>query len=356
MKRCPSCNRTYTDLSLNFCLEDGTPLLNEAPTAPDLNATVRYPSPRDTSDPPPTEIYRPETPLVNQAPPTSLPRNPNQVSPNVTAAQQWSPVPQAQPRKKSNAIWWILGGLAVFAVIGVGLVIMIVVLASLGSTANDNNGNANSNTRVIGRSANANVSLNTNAPTRNDNSSNLPASFTDDFSSAKWGVGNSKFGDIWYADDEYHMRSKDKTFLVMYAPSNDYNTENATVKVTARSVDGSVPSAGFGLMVHCEQSKAKQLEDYALLIYPGAEPEYEVITHKAGNQTSVVAKTKSSAIRSGTNPNQLEIRIKGTDLQFYVNGQYLTHITDTENYKRGLAGLYTSDSIDIAFDDLEIQR
>jgi hypothetical protein len=282
-----------------------------------------------------------------------MPRIPQ---PSAAAPPQWSPVPQVQPRKKSNAIWWVLGGLAVFAVIGVGLVIMIIALASIGSTVNDNSANANSNTRVIGRSANVNVNLNANTPSRNDNSSNLPSSFTDDFSEAKWGVGNSKFGDIWYADEEYHMRSKDKTFLVMYAPSNDYNTENATVKVTARSVDGSVPSAGFGLMVHCEQSKAKQLEDYALLIYPGTEPEYEVIMHKAGNQTSVVPRTKSSAIRTGTNPNQLEIRIKGTDLQFYVNGQYLSHITDTENYKRGLAGLYTSDAIDVAFDDLEIKR
>src|SRR5258705_618176 len=351
MKRCPSCNRTYTDLSLNFCLEDGTPLLQDTPPASDPNATVRYSSPRDTAEPPPTEIYRPEQPSVNQVPPPPPPR-PHQAG----MAQQWSPVPQVQPAKKSNMIWWILGGLVVFGVIGIGLVVMIIALASMSSTSNNNTANANSNSRVIGRSANVNVNLNENTPTRNDNSSNLPASFSDDFSSQKWGIGNSKFGEIWYADDEYHMRSKDKTFLVMYAPSNDYNTENATVKVTVRSVDGSVPSAGFGLMVHCEQSKAKQLEDYALLIYPGTEPEYEIIMHKSGNQTSVVSRTKSSAIRSSTNPNQLEVRIKGTDLQFYVNGQYLNHITDTENYKRGLAGLYTSDAIDVAFDDLEIQR
>ena len=56
MKRCPTCNRTYTDPSLNFCLEDGTPLTTDAP---DPNATIRYPGPRDTSEPPPTEIYRP---------------------------------------------------------------------------------------------------------------------------------------------------------------------------------------------------------------------------------------------------------------------------------------------------------
>ena len=71
------------------------------------------------------------------------------------------------------------------------------------------------------------------------------------------------------------MGSKERTFVVMYAPSDDYSTENATVRVTARSVDGGVPSAGFGLMVHWRKSKAKRLEDYALLIYPCDEPEYE---------------------------------------------------------------------------------
>src|SRR5258708_11356451 len=105
MKRCPSCNRTYTDLSLNFCLEDGTPLLNDAPPASDPNATVRYPSPRDTAEPPPTEIYRPETPSASQAPPPSHPPRPQ---PHVAAQPQWCPVPHLQPTTKSNASCWRL--------------------------------------------------------------------------------------------------------------------------------------------------------------------------------------------------------------------------------------------------------
>jgi uncharacterized protein YlbG (UPF0298 family) len=337
MKRCPSCNRTYTDLSLNFCLEDGTPLAADAPPTSDPNATMRYPSARDTTEPPPTEIYRPETPLVNQA--QSQPK-------------QWTPTPSAIPPKKSNAIWWVLGGVAALGVIGVGIIIMVIALATMSSTSNVNNANVNG--RVANR--NTNTVVNANVSDRNANTSNLPGTFKDDFSEQKWGVGDSKFGRIWYADDEYHMSSKEKTFVVMYAPSDNYNTEEATVKVTARSVDGSVPSAGFGLMVHCAQSKAKQLEDYGLLIYPAEEPEYEIIMHKDGNQSSIVPKTKSSAIRSGTNPNQLEIRIKGTELSFYANGQFLTSITDSENYKRGRAGLYTSDISEVAFDDLEIDR
>src|ERR1700752_117901 len=332
MKRCPSCNRTYTDSSLNFCLEDGTPLVADAPPPTDPNVTVRYPSPRETSDPPPTAIYQPESPLVRPAPPTPPPPPP----------QAWSPTPT--PRKKSNAIWWILGGLAALAVIGVGLAVMVIAIT--GITANNNSNVTNTNNRNDNR--NANVNTNTNAT--------LPAAFSDDFSEQKWGIGDSRFGRIWYADDEYHMSSKEKTFVVMYAPTEDYTTENSTVKVTARSVTGGVPSAGFGLMVHCAQSKTKQLEDYALVIYPSDDPEYEVIMHNNGNQTSMVSKTKSSAIHSGSSPNVLEVRIKGTELSFYINGQYLTRITDKENAKRARAGLYTSDIEEVAFDNLEITR
>src|SRR5574338_13641 len=117
MKRCPTCNRTYTDLSLNFCLEDGTPLAAEAPVDP--NATIRYPSARDTAEPPPTEIYRPQPQVVTPRPTTPAPAPP--------PPQQWTPPPTAAPpRKKSNAVWWILGGLAAVFIIGVGLIVMLI--------------------------------------------------------------------------------------------------------------------------------------------------------------------------------------------------------------------------------------
>jgi hypothetical protein len=261
-------------------------------------------------------------------------------------------MPQQVPRKKSNAVWWILGGLAAVLVIGIGLVVMLIALASLG--ANTNNSNLNANSRNDNR--NSNATTNTNVSNSNTNAT-TPTSIADDFSEQKWGVGNSQYGRIWYENDEYHMVSRERTFVVMYAPPNDnnYNTENATVKVTARSVDGSVPSSGFGLMVHCAQ-KAGKLEDYALLIYPGDEPEYQIIMHKDGNQSSLVERTKSNAIKSGSAPNRLEIRIKGTDLWFYANGQYLTRINDSGNYRRGRAGLYTSDIHEVVFDDLAIDR
>ena len=348
MKRCPSCNRTYTDSSLNFCLEDGTPLAADAPPV-DPNATIRYPAARDTSEPPPTEIYRPQQQAVTPRPTTPPPPSPPPPPP-----PQWTPPPTgAPPRKKSNALWWILGGLAALLVIGVGLVVMIIALASLGSNGNTNNLNAN--TRNENR--NSNVTANANVSNTNANANAaIPNSLVDDFSQQKWGAATSQYGRTWYTDGEYHMSSRERTFVVMYAPSDDYSTENATVKVTARSVTGGVPSAGFGLMVHCAQSKAKQLEDYALLIYPADDPEYEIVKHKDGVQSPVVTRRESSAIRSGSAPNVLEVRIRGTELSFYANGQFLTKINDTENYKHGRTGFYTSDVYEVAFDDLSINR
>ena len=343
MKRCPTCNRTYTDLSLNFCLEDGTPLTTDAPGAPDPNATLRYPSPRDTAEPPPTEIYHPPPPVVTSRPAAPPPPPP----------PQWSPTPVQAPRKKSNAVWWIFGGLAALVVIGAGLVVMIIALASLGSDPNSNNLNAN---REVNRNSNANA--NANIANVNTNANVAPTGpLVDDFSQKKWTVGVYQYGRIWYDDDQFRMEAKERMYIVMYAPSDEYSTENATVKVTARSVNGDVPAHGFGLLVHGGWSKTKKLEDYALVIYPDDdEPGYEIIMHKDGEQSSLVARTKSEAIRSGSNPNQLEIRIKGNDLSFYANGQYLTRITDSQNYRRGRAGFYTSDEIEVAFDNLEIDR
>ena len=62
MKRCPQCNRTYTDDALSFCLDDGSPLVGTAaPSSFDPSATVQYPSTRDTS-PQPTIAYPSQMP------------------------------------------------------------------------------------------------------------------------------------------------------------------------------------------------------------------------------------------------------------------------------------------------------
>ncbi len=154
MKSCPTCNRTYTDASLNFCLEDGTPLVNPA-TGIDPNTTIRYTDPRDTK-PPAAEAYRPTTPPVYKVAEPAA----HQGSQFGQQQRSMLPGPGAQG-KKSNAVWWILGGFLVLGVIAIGGVIMIIALASMGSSSNANRGNVNS------RAANRNANGNTNANVSN---------------------------------------------------------------------------------------------------------------------------------------------------------------------------------------------
>lgn len=95
MKRCPTCQRTYADDSLTFCLDDGTPLaasdqFDPGATLIDPGATLVMPDSRATSPArPPAETYRPQQP---QQPQTSPP--PYNMQPVA-----WSP--QMQPRDYS---------------------------------------------------------------------------------------------------------------------------------------------------------------------------------------------------------------------------------------------------------------
>jgi len=196
---------------------------------------------------------------------------------------------------------------------------------------------------------------NTNA-NENANTRSTLTSFTDDFSKPDWGVGQSQYGNISYQDEEYHMRATKSGYIVMYGPDKpEYKTENATVRVGLRSIDGEPPTTGYGLTVHGEK-KNGNLEDYAFLIYNGDNPKYKIVLHKGGKESVIVDWTPTSTLRTGTSPNQIEVRIRDLKMDFYINGQFVTSIVDEANYHRGRVGFYTSDTSEVAFDDLEISK
>ena len=341
MKRCPQCNRTYTDDALSFCLDDGSPLVSaSAPSSFDPSATVQYPQARDTT-PQPTIAYPSQTPAM---PPPQAPTPP-----------AWSPMPPSAPQKRS--VWpWILGIGAVLVFMGIGVVILIIAYASMTNT-NNSNGNSNSN-RTANRNTNTNKNANSDVTNTNENSNarSTLTSFSDDFSKQDWRTGSSTYGTMWYADEEYHMKGTKGYYFVIYSPDKpEYKTKNATVRIGCRSIDGVSPSTGYGLVVHGEM-KNDQLEDYAFLIYSGDDPKYKIVDQKGGKDTTMVEWTSFSAIRSGTQPNQLEVRIRDRKLDFYINGQFVTSVVDVEKYEGGRVGLYASDEHEVAFDDLEISR
>ena len=320
MKQCTVCNRTYPDDAQLFCLEDGAQLVQAggASHAFDPNATLALGQARDTN-PPPENLYqqRPQPPAPSPS---------------------WSPpaytAPQAQA---SGSKTWLVFAIAGVAVLALGIVALLA---------------------IIGRNS-------SDSPTPNQpvaSGPNAPSSvLKDDFSAENWPTGEQGFGNF-YQDGQYHMKGRPNLYLYMFPlPKGgnsllNYSSRDATVKVTARSVDGKPPTHGYGLIIHGKLSAKRNLEGYGFLVYSGEGPKFSIVRFSDGVPTDIVDWESSNVIRSGTNPNQIEVRAQGSQLSFYVNGQFLKSVTDTANMTDGYVGLYTSETNEVAFDDMEIDR
>ncbi len=341
MKKCPTCNRTFTDDALSFCLQDGSPLLSVDAGAGSSSynpaATMQYNPARDTNPPPPA--YPPPQYQQSQVPPPA-----------------WTPMPGAgaaqgkQAAKKSKAAYWILGILVLLAVLVVGGAGLVYFLVGMSNSNRNNSNVANANTN-----SNSNTNTNSNSNANANTSSDKAYVAQDDFSSVKWWEGTNEFGTGKYVNGEYQLSGVlDRNYVVVYGPRT-YETKDATTRITARSVESTSPPDGYGLVVF-GQLKDGQLQDYAFIITSGTNPNYRVYQHSAGQETTIISPTSSSLIRSGTSPNQLEVRSKDNQLTFYINGQYATSITDSAGFSSGAAGFYTTHTSPVAFDDLEIYK
>lgn len=352
MKQCPACNRTYADDALSFCLEDGTPLQSAGAgeSGPpsfnqdyDPNRTLAFTPPRETS-PSPTNPY-----------PTAASSNQNPAAqPSWRPTPSYSPPPALQPARKSGK-GLIIGAITGVVILGAGIVVLLMIIGKNSSTSNANANHAvttnrNSNSVVV----NANNS-------NNANRSAAPAgSLKDDFSTENWPTGESAYGSF-YQNGEYHMKGQPSLYIFMFPRnSENYKTEDATVKVVARNVDGKSPKHGYGLIVHGKVNQDSHLEGYGFLIYTGAPSQYEIVRFVNGETKTVVDWADSPAIRGGTNSNQIEVRTQGSQLSLYINGQLVKTVIDADGYREGLGqgyvGLYTSDTGEVAFDDMEISR
>jgi hypothetical protein len=147
VKRCPTCNKTFTDRNLSFCIDDGTPLV-PVETPPD-EETVVTPSasggPRATGYEPP-----------NYQPPGSY-------------SGAGAP---AGPKRR---VWpWVVGlvALVLVMVVGLGIAAAILISRSLRSpSVNVSNRNANV-------SQNGNYNSNRNSSSASDNSNVAPGKDT----------------------------------------------------------------------------------------------------------------------------------------------------------------------------------
>lgn len=300
MKICPRCSQQYADDSLNFCLNDGA-VLNQA-----------------GAEPPPTV-------LINQPRPTAQ----NQqfgVPPN----QNWgvvTPNAAAPPRPKSRAWLWVLGIFGgIILLCGGGFVALIALVPDAPPTVYNSN---YSNTSNISNTNRTNASIQ-----------------KDDLSS--WRPND-------FADNRLTMASNQVGYyFVLVSPKKDFRTENATTKVTVKNTTGAGTTYGFGLLVHSNQTTPLE-QDYAFLIDTNSQ-KFRVARHSKKDEKTVVSWKYLSAIKSGTEENVLEVRDEKGKMGFFINGQLAAEYTDSVGFKSGVAGLYVSDAVPIAFSNLEIRK
>jgi hypothetical protein len=137
MKRCPTCNREFTDPTLSFCIDDGATLLRVSDPQLESQRTALF------TDPPPTVNMPPPQPTRSASNPFSYrpPEPPQPYGWAGDSAQQWvaPPPPVRQTGQQqtlavvslilgvlSITIGWICGGpiLGLFAVVLGGIALM----------------------------------------------------------------------------------------------------------------------------------------------------------------------------------------------------------------------------------------
>lgn len=150
MKRCSTCNRTYTDPNLSFCIDDGTPL---TPVATDDETTVVKPRANE-DDEWNAVAYQPPRPYVTLG---------------------------AQPKPRRRMWPWVVGiaGAFILGILALSIFFMIMVQrrfrenerqrVEISQPANSNSAeNSNANTAEPTSNANSNSTVNTPPPANHD--------------------------------------------------------------------------------------------------------------------------------------------------------------------------------------------
>ena len=314
MKICPTCRRTYDDDALNFCLEDGSV----------LNFAV------DDSSAPTIAMHQPRPTVASPLP--------------ASAQSAWSTPPATphsmQPPKKKSRGWvWAIAILCVGILLcGGGIAGMFMYVASVADT----------NTRVANNSSNwrSNTPTNTNA-----NTSTIDPSRIQEIGLQEWAKQTSSWGTNEFIDGELFMASKEKGNYFVIVAGDKYKTERVTTRVTLRNAENEDSGLGYGLVIHSDTTPLQN--DYAFLI-DTKRRRFRVVKHDPSNEIAVVAWTTSKLINEGTAENVIEARDKGGKIEFYLNGQLATTVTNKGGPTSGVPGLYTGDAAKIAFKKLEI--
>ena len=175
--------------------------------------------------------------------------------------------------------------------------------------------------------------------------------YEDDFSNpySGWPRLSSEETDLDYQDGEYHITVKKFTLAQYVYNRNAGRFADFVLEVDARLVSG--PNGGGGLVF-----RAQDLDNcYCFLVQVNGY--YYIGAVLSGMWLSLQPKKHSDLINIGNSTNHLKVICKGSKIELYVNGHYLTAITDnyfTDGYVGMIVDTPKPDA-HFAFDNFKVQ-
>lgn len=237
MKRCPTCQKLYADESLNFCLDDGAPLLAEATTGSsrDSAATLVLSEGLPSIDPlAPTQVS------VPRGAPTELMPDPSGTArevPRNTAPDAY--VSAQPPKERSHMLTAGVTAIAILLLVLVGIGIALLMRGQENESA-DNSRGANNTANVANGNSSPAANTSTQPNANNRNTTNA---------SSDTRTGDT--GSLKITPTSSSTRAPMKAFS--YAPANALDNSLLTAWIEG------VPGPGIGEWIRCEFDREVKL-------------------------------------------------------------------------------------------------
>ncbi len=175
--------------------------------------------------------------------------------------------------------------------------------------------------------------------------------YEDDFSDTKsgWVQQYSQTYEVNYKDDEFHILEKEPNVSYYTVNRNAGQFTDFNLEIDARLVNGSNKSV-YGVVFRFKDNK-----NYYRFEVSG--DGYYIVGTRFNDMWGELQKiTKSAYIKEGNSINRLKVVCKGSQIEVYVNGYYLTRITDylfTEGYV-GMIVYSLEGNTRVAFDNIRV--
>ena len=240
MKRCPTCQKTYTDESLNFCLDDGAPLLFEAGTSSsrDSGATVIMREGTAGILPPaPTQVSAPRGVPTEVLPPTqsTIPQQPRSTAPEAYISAQ-----PTQPKSHLMTAGITAIAILLLVLVGIGIALLMRGTSDTKTDAASTGGVANGNSSPAAQPSSS-------PPVSNNQNSREPGSTT------------GAPGSLNITATSSSTRSPLKAFS--YAAANALDNSLLTAWIEG------VPGPGKGEWIRCDFDREVKLN--SVVVTPG---------------------------------------------------------------------------------------